>query len=275
MPKPQTEPQTLAQNWKDHDLEISRLILDGDDFIVFLDAALDIDWLTADEYVEPDADEMQHRNRILNRAASLECVPNEHHETDIRVNFKRMVGEGVARALSRDCESAAAMLDQARDYIEDRNIEKARLWQLSTGCSIGIAIVVLGLIVWTFRDSLISVWSGPVFFLSLAGGAGALGAVLSMIFRMGSTFPTSEAPESLHRLEAVSRVFAGTLSGILITSAIRSGLVLPILAKSNEMQAALLVAAIVSGASERWAPSLIAQIEKSSSESNQGKKKAK
>lgn len=253
-------------------MENSHLIFDAGDFIVFLDGSLDVDWLTADRYVEPDPAEMQRRNHILNLAAGLECVPNTHHSWDVRINFKRMVGEGVARALDRDYESATTMLDQSRVYIEDRNVEKARLWQLSTSCITGGTVVILGIILWLYRTSLIEALSGPVYFLVLAGGAGALGAVLSMIFRMGSSFPTSEAPKSLHLLEAISRVFAGLLSGLLITAAIRSGLVLPILSRSDQVQTALLVAAMVSGASERWAPSLIAQIEKSSNETKGNKK---
>ena len=261
--------------WQDHELDIHYLIYEADDCIVFLDSAIDVDWLTTDEHREPTTEETPRRNKILNRAASLECVPNSHHKTTVRINFKRMVGEGVARALSHDYDSASAMLDQAKLYIEDRNVEQARYWQLSTGCSLGLTFALLGVIAWCARGYLIAYWDAPVYFLLLSGGAGALGSVLSMIFRMGSTFPTSEAPQSLHRLEAASRVFAGVLSGIMITSAIRSGLLLPIISKSEQMQTALLVAAMVSGASERWAPSLIAQIEKTSEDSTQGKRKTK
>jgi len=268
---PESAPK--LKKWKDHELDIFYLIYEADDCIVFLDSAIDVDWLTTDEHREPTVAETPQRNQILNRAASLECIPNSHHKITVRTNFKRMVGEGVARALSHDYDSASTMLDQAKLYIEDRNVEQARYWQLSTGCTLGLLFALLGVLAWSVRTYLMEVWSTPVFFLILSGGAGALGAVLSMIFRMGSTFPTSEAPQSLHRLEAASRVFAGLLSGLMITSAIRSGLVLPILAKSEQMQTALLVAAMVSGASERWAPSLIAQIEKTSHEVTPGKKK--
>ncbi len=175
-----------------------------------------------------------------------------------------MVGEGVARSLDHDYETANTILDNARSYIADRNVEASRYWQLVTACVLGLLGALSGLELWALRGWLTLVWGELVYFLVLAGVAGSLGAVLSMIFRMGHSFPTSEAPRKLHVLEATSRVFAGCLSGLLVAGSIRSGLILSVLKDSGQTNLAMLLAAMASGASERWAPSLIAKIEGSS-----------
>lgn len=213
-----------TSKWPDADIHY--LILETDEFIVFLDSDLDIDWITLPSYDAEGPKSPAEHNDVLNRAASLECVPNQHQNRSIRLNFKRMVGEAVARSLDHDYDSAKKMLEQARLYMR--------------------------------------VWGESAYFLVLAGVAGALGAVLSMIFRMGDTFPTSEAPMPLHILEAASRVFAGCFSGLLIAGSIKVGLVLPVFRNAGQTHLAMLIAGMVGGASERWAPSLIAKIESGS-----------
>jgi hypothetical protein len=245
--------------------DVHYLILQADEFIVFLDEDLVLDWVTSDEYDKHGPEDRSRHNEILNRAASLECVPNDHHKKSIRLNFKRMLGEGVA----------AAILQQAQLYITNRNIEIARFWQLSTACVIGLAVAILGAVQWTFRETLVNAWNETGYYVLGSALAGCVGAVLSMIFRMGNTFPTSEAPKALHMLEAVSRVFAGAISGLLISGSVAIGLILPVFGKSGEMHGAMLVAALASGASERWAPSLIGRLEARSEELRSGKGKPK
>jgi len=258
--------------WRD--LDVHHLILETDDFIVFLDGDLDLDWKTSQKYDEVGPKDPQRHNEMLNRAAALECIPNDHHRRNVRLNFKRMVDEGVARSLDHDYDSAETMLERARSYIADRNVESARYWQLLTACSLGSIFVVSGLGLWALRASLIEIWGEWMYFLVIASVAGSLGAVLSMIFRMGRSFPTSEAPKKLHVLEATSRVFAGCLSGLLIAGSVKIGLILPIFRESGQTHLAMILAAMASGASERWAPSLIARIE-GSSHGGQAKKGSK
>jgi hypothetical protein len=250
-----------GQHSKWPDLDLHYLVFEADDFIVYLDSDLDVEWQTSEDFDKSGPNDPTKHNQTLNLAASLECVPNDHHRRNVRLNFKRMVGEGVARSLDHDYDSANKILEQARLYIADRNVETARLWQLSTGCILGVLSFIGGYTLWSFRHSLVYAWGDAPFFLLLAGAAGCTGAVFSMIFRMGHNFPTSEAPRQLHILEAASRVLAGFMSGVLTAGAIRVGLLLPILGEAGKMQIGMLVAAMCSGASERLVPSLIAKLE--------------
>jgi hypothetical protein len=262
---PQRDVRQYVSLWPACD--VRHLILSSNTFIVFLDCDLDVDWCTSEKYDEADTeDHTRERNEILIRAAMLECVPNDHQRESVRLNFKRMVGEAVARALERDYDSAKKVLEQARSYIEARNVEKARYWQLCTACTLGLLCGVSGLMMWWSRDYFIRAWGEPAYFLVMAGGAGAIGAVLSRIFRLGRRSPTSEAPKALHMLEAASKVLAGCFSGLLAAGSVEIGLVLSLASGSGQKYATMLVVAMASGASERLAPSIIARLETSSAE---------
>jgi hypothetical protein len=253
--------------------EVHYLILAGDDFIVFLDRDLDVDWSTTQEWEDRNSGPSR-RGEILNRVASVECIPNDHQRANVRLNFKRMVGEGVARVLDGEYESADEILDEARRYIDARNVEKARYWQLCTACAIGVVVMLCALLLWRLREGVLQSWGEPVYFLVLAGTAGCIGAVLSMIFRMGKSSPTSESPRSLHLLEAGSRVLAGCFSALLTSGAVQVGLILSVLSGRDQMHAMMLVVGFASGASERLAPSIIARIENSPIEGSAKKTKA-
>jgi hypothetical protein len=240
--------------------EVHYLILSAEGFIVFLDKDLDVDWSTTTEWNSRIGDAKELGETLI-RAAAVECIPNDHQRANVRLNFKRMIGEGVARALDGDYESAKKSLDRARVYIDARNVEKARYWQLCTACTLGVIFALCGLTLWLLRDRAIRSLGDPAFFLVLASVAGSIGAVLSMIFRMGNSSPTSEAPKSLHILEAASRVLAGCFSGLLASGAVQIGLILPVVAGNGHLRSMMLVVAFVSGASERLAPSIIARVE--------------
>jgi len=252
----------ITQRWPG--IHIEHLILEAPEFVVWIDKDLDVDWQTSPKYDEVGPKDPGEWNAVLNRVAALECIPNDQHPRNVRLNFKRMVGEGVARGLDYDYDSAKSILDQAGAYISDRNVEIARYWQLSTACMTGVVVLLGGIMTWVARTPLTNKVGEGAFLIALAGFAGSLGAVLSMIFRMGHSYPTSEAPKRLHVLEALSRTIAGCLSGVLIAGAIKIGLILPALGRTAETSMMMLIAAMASGASERWAPSLIARLEGSS-----------
>jgi hypothetical protein len=254
---------SVRQKWPD--IQIEHLILEASDFVVWIDKDLDIDWQTSEKYDETGPKDPAEWNQVLNRVAALECIPNDQHSRNVRLNFKRMIGEGVARGLDHDYESAKNILDQAGTYISDRNVEIARYWQLSTACIVGVVALLAAITMWLNRDVLTLELGEATFFLVLASIAGSVGAVLSMIFRMGHSYPTSEAPKHLHILEALSRAVAGCLSGVLIAGAIRVGLILPAFGSTGDSSALMLIAGMASGASERLAPSLITRLEGSSS----------
>jgi hypothetical protein len=182
---------------------------------------------------------------------------------DIRRNFKRMVGEGVARSLKHDYFGANQILDEAKQYIGQRNRELARFWQVSSAASLALLLAFIGIIIWVFREPLTTVLGRTALFLILSGLAGALGAFLSMVFRMGTAMPTSEAPCRLHILEAFSRILAGAISGVLISSFVKIGLLFPLAAETLDLELTMVVFGLAAGISEKWVPSIVEKLPES------------
>jgi hypothetical protein len=260
--------QNYEERWPN--LDIQHLVLSTNDFIVFIDSGIDIDWETSDEYDKRGHDNLEKHNAILNRAASLECIPNAHQNDQIRLNFKRMIAEGVARSLKHDYDNADKILNEAEIYIRNRNIETARFWQLTSSCICGMASSIFVLALWCFRDGIIQSLGSTAFFILISAVSGSIGATLSIILRMGRSNITSAAERKLHILEAVSKNFGGCISGLIISLLIKIGVVVPMFESINMTNTAMIVGAIIAGASERWAPSLISQFEKGTSENKKG-----
>ncbi len=241
------------------DKEVEYLIYEANEFIVFLDGDLDVDWLLRkDEFNDPN------HNDVLSRVANLECIPNEQQPQNVRLNFKRMVGEGVAFSLRKDYGHAKKILDDAESYIKSRNVERARFWQLVTSLIMGFLSLFLGLVIWFNRSMLYPVFGETIVFFSLSACSGAVGACLSSMLRIGKAQISSEVGRSLHVLEAFSRIFCGALSGLILSLLIQLEIILPITEKSHLSMVTL---GFFAGASERWAPTLIAKFEKTLTQS--------
>lgn len=244
------------------DAKVRHLVYEDEDFAVYLDPVLDVEWRTTDEHDDREGIDEEKHHQIVDRAASLECIPNHHHSESIRLNFKRMVAEGLARSLSCDYDNATTMLDNAEAYIRDRNVETARFWQLTTALCAGLILGALGAIFWLARSYFIPAWGNTAFFVILSFSAGSVGAMLSSIFRMGRLDITSEAERRLHILEALSRVIGGAVSGSAMALLVYLGIVAPVFKGAMLTHAAMLTSAILAGASERWMPSLVSHFEK-------------
>ncbi|MFZ2396430.1 MAG: hypothetical protein WAW09_09115 [Smithella sp.] len=260
--------QNYEERWPN--LDIHYLILSTNDFIVFIDSDIDVDWETSDDYDKRGHENLTKHNAILNRAASLECIPNAHQSNQIRLNFKRMIAEGVARSLKHDYDNADKMLNEAELYIRNRNIETARFWQLTSSCICGVVSLIFVLVLWSFRNGIIELLGSTAFYVLVGAVSGSIGSTLSIILRMGRSKITSEAERKLHILEAVSKNLGGCISGLIISLLIKMGVVVPIFESVKMTNIAMIAGAFIAGASERWAPSLISQFEKGTSYKKKG-----
>ncbi len=245
-------------------LPIEQLVLSTKDFIIFINHDLNTDWKTSDDYDRKGPENLQRHNQIMNLAAKTECIPSDYHTRSIRINFKSMIGEAIARSLKHDYENAERMLRDANEYITERNIEKSRYWYLSACGATAFMISLIGYIAWYFRQYLIASLGAAAFFLSLSCTAGALGALLSVIMRLGKATLNPAAGQSLHHLEGFYRIVAGCLSAFLIAFAVKLELLVPVFSQVEHTHIAMIFAGFIAGASERWAPSLISKLESDS-----------
>ena len=179
----------------------------------------------------------------------------------IRLNFKRMVGEAVARSLDHDYKNADQMLSQAESFISARNDEIARSWYLSSsGITSGLLLIV-GLALWLTRDWLKLYLGELPFFVIISSIAGAQGALLSVVLRMGKSTVDVLAGKRIHFLEGVFRIIAGTISASIVSLAVYAGVLLPIFSQIQKQNIAMVLAGLIAGASERLVPSLIEKVQ--------------
>lgn len=253
-------------------MKVKYLVMEDDDkFIVCIDEELDVDWMTGKGFAGHK--DQKAFNDILNRMALLESQPNHDLDQKIRISFKRMLGESVARSLTGDYVNAGKILDKAQSFVAARKEELARSWYLATGAGLTGAVSVVGILVWLCREPIRQIVGDVVFWLTISAVAGAAGAFLSIIMRMGKATVDSSAGKSLHQLECLSRIVAGMLSAVLVGLAVYAEVIFPVFRKSSNPYAFLVFVAVIAGASERLAPSLIESFEKQGArQPNQTKK---
>jgi hypothetical protein len=242
-----------SEKWPD--MKIAYLVMESDDFIVCIDPSMDVDWMTAGSY--PGYKNEAAFHDVLNRMALLESLPNHDLKDKIRLSYKRMLGEAIARSLSHDYVNAVKILDNARQFFDARQGELARSWYLTTSGILTIVIGLIGLLIWYTRTPIRTSIGWLAFWLVMSAVAGAAGAFLSIVMRMGKATLDSAAGKTLHQLECTSRILAGMISAVIVTLAVYSEMIFPVFRKSQHPHAFILLVALVAGASERFAPSII------------------
>ncbi|MGB8365574.1 MAG: hypothetical protein ACLQUZ_05045 [Rhizomicrobium sp.] len=246
---------------------VKYLVLSTEQFIVFLDADLDVDWTTSKAYDEKGHQDAQKHHAVMNEEALLEATPCEGISIPIKIHFKRLLGEAVARSLDHDYKGAEAMLASAARYINARSQETSRLWYLSASSAMTVPFAILGIGIWIFRGHLTYVLGEVSFLLLLCAVAGSIGALFSVIGRTGRQSFDCSAGRLLHYMEGASRIWAGAIAGLFVGLAVHSELMLSALAHGNRMPAVMMLAALTAGYGERLAKSLISSIDASGAKS--------
>lgn len=231
-------------------------------YVVFLDTDCDLDWKTTDEYDDSVSEEKKVEiHRIKNEVDRLESIPLEHLDYKIRVNYKRQLGEALVRAFEFDFDNASKMLEHAENFICKRNIEESRVMFIkSSGITAGISLLAI-ILLWIFRVFFIQCLGISVFYLSLSFLAGAIGAFLSVIMRLGKFKPDYNASRKLHYFEGVCKILAGMISALIVALCIKSEILLPIFTQIESTYIAMFLGGLIAGASERFVPSIISKLD--------------
>jgi len=254
-------------------LSIKYLVYSCKDFIVFIDNENDVDWETTDEYEIYLNKKLGHKNmgqfnNIINRATLIECTPCDHLKSRILINFKRMIGDAIARNLDLDYKNAEKILDGSVDYIRKRNIEESRRWILTSSGLTGILFGISGVILWLIRIYVIAEIGQTAFNIFISLSAGSLGALLSVIMRTGNIELDCSAGKTLHYIEGIFRIISGMISALIVDLAIISGYFLGPLYKAGDGIVSLILFGFIAGWSERFAPSIISSIVKIQNKNN-------
>lgn len=258
-----TASQHLRGDYRDQwsHIDWKVLIISTKNFVVFIDEDGDLDWETTPAYdAAQDSDpsyDAKARNSILNDAALLEATPCSGISAEARGHFKRLIGTAISCSLGCDYDGAAKMIGAASQYVDARSRETSRFWYLSASFAMAFGFSVVGMVLWWARDFFAEHITVTGLWLALAGVSGAIGALLSVIWRSGDLQVDCSAGKDLHYLEATSRIIAGVVSGLLAGLAVKSGMILAPLLEASQPHYVVLLASIAAGTGERLAGSII------------------
>jgi hypothetical protein len=107
----------LRERWQF--VEYRHLIKARSNFIVYIDKELDLEWKTSDKFDEENQANDVEYAKITNRAAALEAADRDTSDEKRTLNFKRQIGEAIARGLEGHFESAHEMLEVAEKCLQD------------------------------------------------------------------------------------------------------------------------------------------------------------
>jgi hypothetical protein len=237
------------------------------DYIVYLDDDFCVQWKLPTRNV---ASVSPHAHDILNDVGLIETLSEPLQGTPHLGPARRLLGEAVARLLSggTDCETAARrLLRDAQVYLQDRMAEMARIWFLSAaGVFAGLSLIVM-LVLWLNRVFLTQVFNALIVDAAFGAGLGALGAFMSLLTRSSQIRVAAGAGRRIHYVEALSRVTAGAVGAVIVALAVKANLLLGLVNDARGDSTLLYFLCLVSGASERLVPGLIARVEAATVES--------
>lgn len=244
---------------------LSHLVLETDQFIIGVDADGDLDWETSKMFDSRTPKSESEKNKILNGINLLEHSHSVFPSVTVRTNFKCLLGEALARVFEDDYPNAEALLANADQYIQRRALEQARTWHLqASGIATAIITVPAFLVFWLNRAFWIP-WIGfAAFYVIISMATGALGALLSVITRLGKIKLDPMAEQKSHYYESSYRIVAGMTSAVPASLCVYAGLILPVLTSVNKTMIGMVIAGFAAGLLERYAPSIISQVTDSS-----------
>lgn len=253
------------EQWRHIEPQVLVLIISTREYIIFIDKDGDVDWETTREYDEKAPKDAQYdlakANAVRNEAAVIETTPCDALTGGAKLQFKRLIGEAMACVFDHDYEGAKAILASAAQFIRARSEETSRFWYLSASFLVAAVFLALGLLLWLLRLHVSLLLTPLGMWLAMASVAGAIGALLSVIWRSGDLKFNSSSGRALHYLEASSRICAGALSGFLVALAVNCEIILTAFTHNDNLHGIMILAALAAGASERMAGSIISKFD--------------
>ena len=252
--------------------KVEMLIISTPEFYVFLDEEFYVQWMTKDGPVWSDG-----TDEVINRVSYLETISTTHFsglpsEKRELAEFRRLLGEAVARALDANIDAAKDLLDKSETLLQERSTQRARAWYLTAAGLAACVPLVLAVVLWLSRAHF-RVWLGNAGFDVTFGAAlGGIGALVSTIFNVRKINLNASFGPALHYIEGIARVVTGTIGGALVCLAIKGNLLLGgfnAISEPTIRVACLFTLALLAGSSERIVPNFIKKMEKTTGESEQ------
>lgn len=247
-----------AEFWSARGHYVKTLVRRTENYIVHICANTNrIDWETLGQQESEDSYDPARESRVIALAAVLEARPCADLPEAFQKEFRILIGEAMVSAFDRAYDTADMLLDEAKLYITARSLELSRYWLVFASLGAACPLIIVGVLLWLFRSSIMPFLGADFFWLLIAGCLGGLGALFSVLIRSGSASSDCASGRRLHNLEGSTRILTGAIAGVFVVMAFRSGVIIPELLKNAGSNYFTLVLAIAAGSGERLAGSIM------------------
>ncbi|MNB59220.1 hypothetical protein D3C87_584770 [compost metagenome] len=210
-------------------------------------------WITEDNrivhhvkkpFVTPDIGEAVKEFKILESFA-IAMLPVKKHP----LFFRRLAAAFAGRLESPDDPAITSVLEELKVYVNKTIENSLKVRYLSVAFL--ITFIFVGVSFFVYKGGY---FSGFIQQAIIAISGGVLGAFISVLERSKNILVSEHESNSLIVMQCFVRVFLGGIFGLIVISAVVSGVAFTLFGKSS---AALLLLGVVSGFSERLIPELI------------------
>lgn len=243
-------------------LPIGEIVHETEDVIVFINTSGKTEWATSPAYDAKLPADKKKKTQLRNRAAQVEASQTEFMSSANRQRFMYLIGEGYARWLEEDYISARQLFTDAENFVAARYLEASKTWYLAS-CLICVGIIALIWVIATARTEtgLVGTFNeSPTYGTALF--LGAVGALLSAIPRVSHAKFDFGTERKRYYLEGGLRVITGMVAGAVALLAMHAGWLMPQALNGNGAGAFLL--ALAAGVSERFLPSVLSVVDRTS-----------
>lgn len=216
--------ESLKKHWPEHVFEVYELIQENYDpdtkdkqagindqdnqFIVFINLTLDIDWIT-----KKNLD--QSKSSCVTYAESISARRCHHLPKAQKLEFRTLIGQAIVNAICGAGDQSRKLADSAAQFLKERTIERSRYWTLLSAHAwillLSLATPLLWYTGWFAPDAPID---GLLPFWTTVQG-GLIGAYLSVVQRAGSGEWDAASGLKLHILEVFTKLIAGGFFGAI------------------------------------------------------------
>lgn len=238
------ELKVIFEAYKDINIDNVELLIRNStqEYVVFLDSDLEVDFETTDEYDENFSDRKDKINTTYNRIEEMEHRPTiQYLSTKQRRAFARLLGNAFVAELDGCNEVSTQTLQTAEIYLKERTLEISHRWLLLGA----FAATLVGFVSWKYFL--------PKDFLLF----GCLGALFSILCKTGKLEYDCQSGLFLNILEILSRFLAAIISAYLAEQLYQLDLMFTALKSAENSPAVLQLICFVSGFSERLVPSIV------------------
>ncbi|EMO72420.1 hypothetical protein [Leptospira santarosai] len=246
------------------DIKVKFLILATEEYIVFIDKDNDLDWITTEQYDKKGTLKKAECRNILNQVAMEECNTPPYLSVEVRMKYKRLLGDAIASALKKNYDIGLSTIESSKAFIIARNDEHIRLEYFISQTFVVLALSLILFTIWFNKLCFIDYVGLNLFNIAYVAIMGGYGSYFSTLIRLGDMHFDITSGVLIHRINALITIVLGLFSGIIIILAFETKTFASFIKLENSIYLYYSFIGFIAGISERLIPSIISKAEEKS-----------